>query len=97
MSGKTAGHSGPKSSEESDEGSQQLYAAPALEKGLDILELLSRQEAGLTRRDIAERLGRSVSEVFRLSASLVAPTSFKPAIPTRSACACSNWRMSSRR
>ncbi|MFL1461622.1 IclR family transcriptional regulator [Roseococcus sp. DSY-14] len=55
-----------RSQAEDDEGRQPLYAAPALEKGLDILELLSRQEAGLTRRDIAERLGRSVSEVFRM-------------------------------
>ncbi|PZR07463.1 MAG: IclR family transcriptional regulator [Azospirillum brasilense] len=53
-------------SPEDDEAPQPLYAAPALEKGLDILELLSRQESGLTRRDIAEQLGRSVSEVFRM-------------------------------
>lgn len=42
------------------------YAAPALEKGLDILELLSRQEAGLTQAEIARALGRSVSEIFRM-------------------------------
>ncbi|WP_439548926.1 IclR family transcriptional regulator [Falsiroseomonas sp.] len=52
--------------EAEDEDRQRLYAAPALEKGLDILELLAGQEAGLTRRDIAERLGRSVGEVFRM-------------------------------
>ena len=49
-----------------EEDRQPLYAAPALEKGLDILELLASQEEGLTRRDIAERLGRAVSEVFRM-------------------------------
>jgi DNA-binding IclR family transcriptional regulator len=38
-------------------------AAPALDKGLDIIELLSRQQQGLTRPEIAQRLGRSVSEI----------------------------------
>ena len=54
------------SSSEEEEISQPLYAAPALDKGLDILELLSKQQQALTRRDIAERLGRSVSEIFRM-------------------------------
>jgi DNA-binding IclR family transcriptional regulator len=49
---------------------QPIYAAPALEKGLDILELLAKQEDGLTRREIAERLGRSVSEIFRMIEAL---------------------------
>jgi DNA-binding IclR family transcriptional regulator len=51
---------------EEEEAQQPLYAAPALEKGLDILELLSKQEQGLSRREIADRLGRSVSEIFRM-------------------------------
>lgn len=42
------------------------YTAPALEKGLDILEHLSRAEAGLTQAEIARVLGRSVSEIFRM-------------------------------
>lgn len=42
------------------------YTAPALEKGLDILELLSTEEAGLAQNEIARRLGRSVSEIFRM-------------------------------
>lgn len=42
------------------------YAAPALDKGLDIIELLSTEEYGLTRKDIAERLGRTVGEIFRM-------------------------------
>jgi DNA-binding IclR family transcriptional regulator len=54
------------SSSEEEETSQPLYAAPALDKGLDILELLARQQQALTRRDIAEQLGRSVSEIFRM-------------------------------
>ncbi|CVI62587.1 IclR family transcriptional regulator (plasmid) [Agrobacterium leguminum] len=51
---------------EADDSKQTLYAAPALEKGLDILELLSVQEHGLSRKDIADRLGRSVGEIFRM-------------------------------
>jgi len=42
------------------------YAAPALEKGLDIIELLSEQETGLTQSEIARALGRSVGEIFRM-------------------------------
>jgi DNA-binding IclR family transcriptional regulator len=42
------------------------YTAPALEKGLDILEHLSRSEMGLTQAEIARVLGRSVSEIFRM-------------------------------
>lgn len=42
------------------------YTAPALEKGLDILEHLSRADAGLTQAEIARVLGRSVSEIFRM-------------------------------
>ena len=42
------------------------YSAPALEKGLDILELLSFHEGGLTQMQIAKQLGRSVSEIFRM-------------------------------
>ncbi len=42
------------------------YSAPALEKGLDILEHLSRSETGLTQAEIARVLGRSVSEIFRM-------------------------------
>ena len=66
MDGRSAGKAKLQSPAEDDEAKQPLYAAPALEKGLDILELLSRQEVGLTRRDIAEKLGRSVSEIFRM-------------------------------
>lgn len=40
--------------------------APALEKGLDVLELLAGIPGGLTQKQIAERVGRSVSEIFRM-------------------------------
>ena len=42
------------------------YTAPALEKGLDILELLSRFDEGLSQTEIARDLNRSVSEIFRM-------------------------------
>lgn len=45
---------------------RRTYSAPALEKGLDILELLSSEESGLTLSGIAARLNRSVSELFRM-------------------------------
>ena len=47
------------------------YAAPALEKGLDILELLCRSETPLSLKEIALRLGRSVGELYRMAACLV--------------------------
>src|SRR6266403_5165478 len=42
------------------------YAAPALEKGLDILELLASVSETLTHSEIASRLGRTLTEVFRM-------------------------------
>ena len=42
------------------------YSAPALEKGLDIIELLSGKENGLSQSEIARALNRSVSEIFRM-------------------------------
>jgi DNA-binding IclR family transcriptional regulator len=47
------------------------YAAPALEKGLDILEILCRSERPLSQKDIAQHLGRSVGEIYRMLACLV--------------------------
>jgi DNA-binding IclR family transcriptional regulator len=45
---------------------RERYAAPALEKGLDILELLAAASDALTHSQIADRLGRSVPEIFRM-------------------------------
>ena len=42
------------------------YAVPALEKGLDIIELLANHPQGLTQTEIAQKLDRSVSEIFRM-------------------------------
>lgn len=46
------------------------YAAPALEKGLDIIEVLAREEEGLTLAGLAQKLGRTVSEIFRMAVTL---------------------------
>lgn len=48
------------------------YRAPALDKGLDILELLSEQKEGLTRAEILKLLGRNASEIYRMLERLVA-------------------------
>lgn len=40
--------------------------APALEKGLDLLELLAGEAGGLTQKQLAGRVGRSVGEIFRM-------------------------------
>lgn len=42
------------------------YRAPALEKGLDILELLAAEDTPLTVSVISQKLGRSMSELFRM-------------------------------
>lgn len=47
------------------------YSAPALDKGLDILELLSSTEKSMSQKDIARSLGRSVGEIYRMLACLV--------------------------
>ncbi len=43
------------------------YAAPALEKGLDILELLCRTDTPLSLKEISQQLGRSVGELYRMA------------------------------
>jgi DNA-binding IclR family transcriptional regulator len=48
-----------------------MYSAPALEKGLDILELLCRSETPLSQKEIASRLDRTVGELYRMLACLV--------------------------
>lgn len=47
------------------------YAAPALEKGLDVLELLCRSEVPLSQKEIALKLGRTISELYRMVTCLV--------------------------
>jgi DNA-binding IclR family transcriptional regulator len=48
------------------------YRAPALDKGLDILELLAEQPHGLTRAEIVKAMGRGPSEIYRMLERLVA-------------------------
>lgn len=57
--------------EESEEGRRAAYSAPALEKGLDIIELLAAAPEPLSTRQIAEQLGRSKNEIFRMVFVLV--------------------------
>src|SRR5438128_6768580 len=42
------------------------YAVPALDKGLDVIELLARETEGLTLNEIARVLCRTSSELFRM-------------------------------
>ena len=46
------------------------YAVPALDKGLDVLELLAREAGGLSLNEIARELGRTSSELFRMVVAL---------------------------
>ncbi len=45
---------------------KRYYPTPALEKGLDILELFASTPAGMTVSEVARRLNRTVSEIFRM-------------------------------
>jgi len=47
------------------------YRAPALDKGLDILELLAGIDGGLTQAEIAKALGRTPNEFYRMLDRLV--------------------------
>jgi DNA-binding IclR family transcriptional regulator len=47
-------------------GAGSRYRAPALEKGLQILELLAGANQPLTMSQLSERLGRSKGEIFRM-------------------------------
>lgn len=45
---------------------ERKYTAPALEKGLDILDLLAQHGQAMTLSQISVALGRSVGELFRM-------------------------------
>jgi DNA-binding IclR family transcriptional regulator len=53
-------------SAEGEQSTPPAYAVPALDKGLDILELLVGRPEGLTLKQIAEALGRTPNEIFRM-------------------------------
>lgn len=46
------------------------YSVPALEKGLDILEAFASQRQPLTLSELAQRLNRNSSEIFRMVSCL---------------------------
>ncbi|MDO5657713.1 MAG: IclR family transcriptional regulator [Paracoccus sp. (in: a-proteobacteria)] len=48
------------------------YRAPALDKGLDILEILASHSEPLSRAEIGALTGRSASEIYRMLERLVA-------------------------
>ncbi|CAM5207349.1 Transcriptional regulator, IclR family OS=Bosea thiooxidans OX=53254 GN=SAMN05660750_04639 PE=4 SV=1 [Bosea thiooxidans] len=48
------------------------YRAPALEKGLDIIELLASSASGMSLTAIASTLGRSMGEIYRIALALEA-------------------------
>lgn len=53
------------------EDDSERYRAPALDKGLDILELLARTDGGLTQVEIAKSIGKSPNEFYRMLDRLV--------------------------
>jgi len=53
------------------ETNEKRYRAPALDKGLDILELLSAEPSGLTRAEIVRSMDKSASEIYRMLERLV--------------------------
>ncbi|KQN90968.1 IclR family transcriptional regulator [Sphingomonas sp. Leaf231] len=52
--------------ERADDQEAQRYRAPALDKGIDVLELVSRAPTPLTLSAITKELGRSTGELFRM-------------------------------
>ncbi|MBE7185958.1 MAG: IclR family transcriptional regulator [Methylobacterium mesophilicum] len=56
--------------DKSDDGSDR-YRAPALDKGLDILELLANDEEGMSQIAIAKALDRTPNEIYRMLDRLV--------------------------
>ena len=59
-------------SEENPEQPLDRYRAPALDKGLDILEVLADQARGLTRAEIVKAMGLNPSQIYRMLERLVA-------------------------
>ena len=56
----------PDTDYDQETGDERRYRAPALEKGLDILELLATETRAMTLTAIVNRLGRSHGELFRM-------------------------------
>lgn len=62
----------PRKAAAAQSAAQVVYRAPALDKGLDILELLATQSQGLTRSQIVKDMARSPNEIYRMLERLVA-------------------------
>ncbi len=57
-------------SNSANESGRPAYSAPALTKGLEVLELLAEARNHQTMKEIADGLGRSKSEIFRMLVAL---------------------------
>src|SRR5689334_21336564 len=53
-----------------DSAAAPAYRVPALERGLDVLELLARRRVAMTQAEIARSLGRTPAELFRILTTL---------------------------
>ena len=62
----------PRKAAAAQSAAQVVYRAPALDKGLDILELLATQPQGLTRSQIVKDMARTPNEIYRMLERLVA-------------------------
>lgn len=51
---------------------QAQYSAPAVDKALDLIELLASEPDGLALAEIATKLERTMSEIYRVAIALVA-------------------------
>ena len=51
---------------------QAQYSAPAVDKALDLIELLASEPDGLALAEIATKLDRTMSEIYRVAIALVA-------------------------
>jgi DNA-binding IclR family transcriptional regulator len=56
----------PRASAQDSNARTSRYRAPALEKGLDVIELLAAEKSPLNLSAISQRLGRSSGELFRM-------------------------------
>ena len=56
--------------DDTETGPRPKYAVPAVEKALDVLELLSAQAVPMTQAQLARALGREPSELFRMLCAL---------------------------
>jgi len=75
-------------------GGKATYAAPAVQKTFEILELLERHPGGLLVSEMATLLGRSVGELFRIVVvveQLAYLRKSRRTIATRSPTSCSTW------